>query len=270
MNRTSLTTLLPALLLLLATSAVQALEKPHPSVHPPKYDEVLKAGGPQALVEVMDRIHFGWKTMIVDSTLSVHEPGEAKGREAHVLMWQDGGKRLIRIVGPPEVKGLGVLIKGDTTYVYVPEFDKVRRIATHAKKQTLLGSDFSYEDMSMGALSPDYDATLEKETAEQVILSLTKKSGSEVVYPKLRLFMDKKTCQMMKQEYFDADGRLLRTQIREGMTTFDHPEYGVQHIVKLIDHTNHDHWTQLTMSKFIADEEIPARFFSKRTLVRGE
>jgi len=91
-----------------------------------------------------------------------------------------------------------------------------------------------------------------------------------VVYPKLRITIDKKTLQMVRQEYFEADGRHVRTQIRGNMRTWRSPDYAVQSEVKMIDHTNRDHSTTLTFSEFEAMMEVPGRFFTKRTLVRGE
>lgn len=243
----------------------------HPSVDPPKYEDVAK-GGAKAILEASDAIHFSYKTQEVDATLTVHEGGSSDaGRVITMKMYQDGPKRLIRMLGPPEVKGMGILIKdSETMYVYVPEFDKVRLVASHARKQTFLASDFNYEDMAMAALSPDYDAEIEKETADEVVLALKAKPDRHAAYPRLRVVIDKKTVQMKRQEYFDEEGRHVRTQERSEMKAFESPDYAVQSRIKMIDHTNHDHWTELNMQAFKADHELPARLFSKRTLVRGE
>lgn len=262
------------LLSLLFTAAFAALPVPaaarHPSVDPPKYEDVAK-GGAQAILEATDQIHFGYRTQEVVATLNVFEGDGTPGRVITMTMHQDGAKRLIRMLDPPEIKGMGILIKDrDTMYVYVPEFDKVRRVASHARKQTFLGSDFNYEDMAMARLSDDYLAEIEKETADEVTMLLTARADRAPAYPKLRIVVDKKTVQMKRQEYFDGDGKHVRTQERSDMKTFESPDYAVQSRIKMIDHTNHDHHTVLQMSAFKADHDIPERLFSKRTLVRGE
>lgn len=260
---------LPLVALFLAAPALGG----HPSVTPPDY-ATAAAKGPQGILEATDSIHFGYRTMEVESELSVHEGGEAPGTPGRLIrihMWQDGPKRLIRMTYPPEVKGMGIFVKdSETMYVYVPEFDKVRLAASHARRQTFLGSDFNYDDMAMSALAPNYDASLQSETADEVTLLLKAKAGVAQAYPKLILTIDKKTLQLKRQQYFDESDRHVRTQERSEMKTFDHPEYGVQTVIKMIDHTNHDHSTTMTMSSFKADHEIPAKLFSKRTLVRGE
>lgn len=266
-----------ALTLFLSSCVALALALParpaaagHPSVDPPDYAEVAR-GGAQAILAKTDEIHFGYRTQEVEATLNVFEGDGTPGRVIKMVMHQDGPKRLIRMLDPPEVKGMGILIKDrDTMYVYVPEFDKVRRVASHARKQTFLGSDFNYEDMAMSRLSDDYVAEIEKETPEEVTLLLKARPDRSPAYPKLRVVVDRKTVQMKRQEYFDEDGRHVRTQERSEMKAFGGADYAVQSRIKMIDHTNHDHHTILQMSDFKADHEIPDRLFSKRTLVRGE
>jgi len=259
-------------LAVVATVALRAsaLAAKHPSVEPPSYAEIAK-GGARAILEATDTIHFGYRTQEVVATLNVFEGDGTPGRVITIQMFQDGPKRLIRMLDPPEVKGMGILIKDrDTMYVYVPEFDKVRRIASHARKQTFLGSDFNYEDMAMARLSGDYEAEIERETADEVVMLLKAKPDRTPAYPKLRVVIDKKTVQMTRQEYFDEDGKHVRTQERSEMSAFDHPDYAVQSKIRMIEHTNKDHYTILQMTSFNADHEIPSGTFSKRTLVRGE
>ena len=270
MRRIGLTlTLGLALTSVLLGSGLASAGERHVSVAPPSYAEVA-AKGPQAILEVTDSIHFGYRTMWVDAELRVFASGETKPKVIHQIMYQDGPKRMIRILAPPEIKGMGVLIKNpETMYVYVPEFDKVRRVASHARTQTFVGSDFNYTDMAMGALSPEYVAALESETEEEVVLLLTKREDRDPPYPKMRIFISKANLQMRRQEYFDAEDKHVRTQERSAMKTFESEDYGVQSMVIITDHTNRDHRTELHMSGFRAMHDIPSGVFSKRTLVRG-
>jgi hypothetical protein len=71
------------------------------------------------------------------------------------LFWRRGegeaSKTLVRLENPPEVRGssyLGVEKPGSLDiFVYLPEYQKVRRITPHALAGSLFGTDFSYEDM---------------------------------------------------------------------------------------------------------------------------
>lgn len=252
--------------------SVGAIAEPHVSVAPPKYEDVA-AKGPQALLEMADRIHFGYGSQWVDTDLIVHAADGTVEKRAHLVMHEQGERRLIRLTAPAEVKGMGILVKDrDTMYVYVPEFDKVRRVASHARKQTFLGSDFNYDDMAMASLAPDYVATIDSETADEVVLQLKVRPERKeaVVYPALKVTISKKTCQMSKQEYYDAEGRLIRTQERSNMRTWESPDYAVQSHIKMIDHDRKGHWSELIFTGYKARHDIPDRIFRKRTLVRGE
>src|SRR5262245_9375423 len=99
-----------------------------------------------------------------ESKLLVRE-ANGQAREFSFITYQKvPDKRLVRFSAPGDVKGMGVLVENkDTMYVFLPGFQKVRRVGTHVKNQTFMGSDFSYEDMSQTRYSPSYDAKLVKE-----------------------------------------------------------------------------------------------------------
>ncbi|MEA3421029.1 MAG: outer membrane lipoprotein-sorting protein, partial [Acidobacteriota bacterium] len=63
-----------------------------------------------------------------------------------------GEKNLVRYLEPTRVKGQAILMlnHSDDIWMYFPRTQRVRKLATHAKKQKMQGSDFSYEDMGSG------------------------------------------------------------------------------------------------------------------------
>jgi hypothetical protein len=60
-----------------------------------------------------------------------------------------GEKSLMKYVKPSRVRGQTILMLNDADdiWTYFPRTRDVRKLVTHAKKQKLEGSDFSYEDM---------------------------------------------------------------------------------------------------------------------------
>ena len=81
-----------------------------------------------------------------------------------------GEKNLVRYLEPRRVKDQAVLMlnNADDIWMYFPRTQRVRKLATHAKKQKMQGSDFSYEDMGSGdTFIEDFTAKrLEDETME--------------------------------------------------------------------------------------------------------
>ena len=75
-----------------------------------------------------------------------------------------GEKNLVRYLEPRRAKGQATLMlnHADDIWMFFPRTRRVRKLATHAKKQKMEGSDFSYEDMGSG------DAFIEDFTAERL------------------------------------------------------------------------------------------------------
>jgi hypothetical protein len=57
---------------------------------------------------------------------------------------------LVRFLSPKSVKGVTLLIinDGEKIYLYMPAYNKPRRIAGSSKGDKFMGTDLSYEDMS--------------------------------------------------------------------------------------------------------------------------
>lgn len=73
-------------------------------------------------------------------------------------------KRLANFIAPADIKGTKVLIHEhrdgeDDIWVYLPSMNKVRRLVSSNKKDSFVGSDFSYTDILTPRVD-DYDHTL--------------------------------------------------------------------------------------------------------------
>ncbi len=105
---------------------------------------------------------------------------------------------------PPEVRDLGFLsLADDKMYLYLPAFDRVRRIASHARKESFAGSDLSNDDLSTGKYTRHYSATVREETSSEYVLELARKPGSERIYSKVVAWIDKEHFTVRRMELFD-------------------------------------------------------------------
>jgi len=124
----------------------------------------------------------------------------------------DNQKSLTRYLSPSRVKGQATLMlnNADDIWMYFPRTNRVRKLATHAKKQKMQGSDFSYEDMGSGDIFlTDFDSKLAKETKINGIpcytVELTKKESVSSSYAKMVLFIQKKNFLILKIDYYNQD-----------------------------------------------------------------
>jgi len=138
-----------------------------------------------------------------------------------------GEKNLVRYLEPKRVYGQATLMlnNADDIWMFFPRTQRVRKLATHAKKQKMEGSDFSYEDMGSGdAFIEDFSAKrLEDEKMEGYDcykLELTRKPGSDVSYSRLMMWVIKEIFYPIVIDYYDEDDpnrqekRLVQNDIR--------------------------------------------------------
>src|SRR5260370_353947 len=96
-----------------------------------------------------------------ESRLLLKHPNGQPREYGFVTYQKVPNKRLVRFTAPGDIKGMGVLVENpEVMYVFLPGFQRVRRMGTHVKNQTFMGSDFSFEDMSQTTFGNTYDAKL--------------------------------------------------------------------------------------------------------------
>lgn len=87
--------------------------------------------------------------------------GQLRTFEFHSWARDRGEKTLIRYTAPSRARDQAILMlnNADDIWMYFPRTKRVRKLATHAKRQKMQGSDFSYEDMGSGDIFiSDFDA----------------------------------------------------------------------------------------------------------------
>lgn len=121
-----------------------------------------------------------------------------------------GEKNLIRYLAPTRVKGQATLMlnHADDIWMFFPRTQRVRKLATHAKKQKMEGSDFSYEDMGSGdAFIKDFTAKrLKDEKIEGYAcykLELIRNKDSDLSYSRLIIWVIKENFVPIVIDYYD-------------------------------------------------------------------
>jgi outer membrane lipoprotein-sorting protein len=232
-------------------------------------------GGAQAadptgaeLLAKIDHAMNCFKDAFFDAKLLVkNEKGEA--REYGFTTSQKGTKRLVRFTSPGDVKGMGVLIEDATTmYVFLPGFQRVRRMGGHTKNQTFMGSDFQADEVAATAYAPSYDAKLVGQDEKNWIVEMTQKPGQDLEFPKLKVWADKGMFQPTKIEDYDKDGKLLKTQERLEYKK-DSPEHWQPFRIVMTDHRRGDHKSEIVFTTTKIDGGLSDDIFSVRSLVRG-
>jgi len=226
----------------------------------------------EEMLKLHDKAHSNFNDLVIESKMIIREPGKSEGRTFEFTTSLKGeDKRLVIFKAPGDYRGMGMLTEGrDTMYVYLPGFQKVRRMGIHLKGQSFAGSDMSYEDMNEstygGSWAPKYVGADEKSW----ILELTLLPGKEAEFPKLKVWVDRKIHQANRIEYYDAKGQKARTSARDEWVKDDGPvaHYSPRKLV-MTDHRRNDHSTEIVITSAKVNSGVPDSLFSQRTLVKG-
>lgn len=138
-----------------------------------------------------------------------------------------GEKNAIIYTAPKRVKGQATLLlnNADDIWSYDPRTDRIRKLASHAKKLKMQGSDFTYEDFGGGdAFITDFDPSrLKDEKAEGYDcykIELKDNGESTTRYDKLVMWVIKENYVPIVIDYYDKDDpeivskRLVQSEIK--------------------------------------------------------
>ena len=124
-------------------------------------------------------------------------------------------------LSPPREAGTKMLKLGEKLYTYSPQTDRVIQISGHMLRQSVMGSDMSYNDMMEDRPMEElYKATIEGSAKVDgrdhwVIVLDAKVKG--LSYPKRRSWVDKEYLLPIKEELYAKSGKLLKTASLEGI-----------------------------------------------------
>lgn len=171
---------------------------------------------------ILDKIDAN---MVIDeaissSTMIIH--ARTGTRTIESKSWIKGNDQaFVEYLNPVRERGKKMLRLDDKIWNYIPEpTDRIITISGHLLKQSVMGSDLSYEDMTDNSkMSEMYDAQVTGEETynenECYVLELTAKT-EDVTYYSRKVWVEKSTFLPRKEELFAKSGKLLkRTEIHE-------------------------------------------------------
>lgn len=154
------------------------------------------------------------ESRITNSTMIIN--GEREVRTLKSKGWTQGIEKSYSVyLSPPRDKGTKMLKLNDELWTYTPSTDRTIKIAGHMLRQSLMGSDVSYEDfMEDPKLNNNYSGKI---TGEEVIfgrpcyvLYLTAKK-EDIAYYYRRIWVDKDRFIPLKEELLGKSGDILKT-----------------------------------------------------------
>lgn len=168
--------------------------------------------------EILDRIdrNMSSENRVYTSTMIVH--GARGSRTMELKSWTEGDtKAFTEYLAPAREQGTKMLKLDDQLWMYSPSTDRIIQISGHMLRQSVMGSDLSYEDMMEDRKLQDiYDAELvgteEFDGVECYVIELNAKV-SDVAYDGRKEWIDKSRLVPLKEELYAKGGKLLKRTV---------------------------------------------------------
>ncbi len=165
--------------------------------------------------EILNRIdrNISSDTRIFEARMIIH--GNRGDRTITFKTWSEGDTRsYTEYLDPPREKGTKMLKLEDHLWIYSPGTDRTIQITGFMLRQSVMGSDLSYEDMMENQkLTDEYDSKVagseEYSGTQCYILELTAKDP-EAAYQMRKLWVDTERYVPLKEELYAKSGKILK------------------------------------------------------------
>jgi len=221
----------------------------------------------QNIIQAMDD-NLNAKSRVMTSKMIVH--GRRSSRTIESRNWVVGiDQAFTEYLSPPREAGTKMLKLYDKLWTYSPQTDRVIQISGHMLRQSVMGSDMSYNDMMEDRpLEELYEATLEGSVLidgrDHWIMHLEAKAKG-LSYPKRRAWIDKEYLLPMKEELYAKSGKLLKTSAMDGIKKVQGRWFPSRFIFK-DELKRNSKGTEWHIEDIEFDVDIPESRFSKAKL----
>lgn len=211
---------------------------------------------------------------VTDSQIAISKmiiKGRRGSRTVEAKSWQRGSNdSFTEYLAPAREKGTKMLKLGDQLWTYSPSTDRTILISGHMLRQSVMGSDLSYEDMMEDPLLQNmYNAKIigeEKILDRPVwIIELTSKKD-DISYDSRKAWVDKERFIILKEELYAKSGKLLKTIDIHEVKKFDGRWVATSLTYK--DVLKDGDGTQMQLDEIKFNERIPDYILSKASLRR--
>lgn len=212
--------------------------------------------------------------MTFDTRETISKMTVTKGDRVKVYRMHSFGRgadeAAVEYLEPARDKGTKMLKNASELYMWLPAVEKTQKISGHMLRQSMMGSDMSYEDMMQASgWRKQYTGTIVAEealpTGKAWKLEL-KANTPDVSYPKRLVWVDQATNIPVKQELYALSGMLLKTWTMSEIKTFGARQFPTKMVIE--DKVQQNSKTELVFEDLKFAVALESEVFSQRWLER--
>lgn len=191
----------------------------------------------------------------------------------------DSSRNILFFLSPPEVKGIGLLQwidphEDDRHWLYLPALKRIRQITGSSRRESFVGTDFSYEDLTLIQEILDWtreDATVSlvgEEVVDDSVCAMIDvvPNDADVGYAKIRVWLGKEDLVVHKYTFEDRNGRLAKTLLVSDIRMVQ--QIPAAHRLEMRNERSGSH-TIIEFSKIVFDSGLAENMFTQRRLEKG-
>lgn len=226
----------------------------------------LSAQDASSVLEKIDA-NMSSKNRIFESSMTIL--GKRGSRTITSKSYSEGTNRsFTEYLSPASEKGTKMLKLDKHLWIYSPSTDRTIQISGHMLRQSVMGSDLSYEDMMDDRkLTEVYNAVVSGEEMygdrRSIVLTLTAKV-TDAAYHTQKMWVDAERFVPLKQELFAKSGKLLKQMEMKDVVQVQGRWFPTTIIYK--DMLKQGDGTEFRMTKISFDQKIPEHIFTKASL----
>jgi outer membrane lipoprotein-sorting protein len=199
--------------------------------------------------------------------------------ESKLIAGTTDNRRLVNFLSPSDIRGTKTLLiehsaAEDDMWIYLPAMKKVRRLVASNKKDSFVGTDFSYGDVIGYKVEEWSHKLLREENAAgrdcYVIESAPKSPqiAADTGYSKRISWVDRESFVALRAEIYDLNGQLLKKLAAEEVQKVDATNNRYQPMKLTAENVQTGHKTIIEFKNFKANVGIGDDVFTARSLDR--
>jgi outer membrane lipoprotein-sorting protein len=220
----------------------------------------------QEIISKVDK-NMSADSRIFTSKMIIHNQRNVRTIESK--SWSQGeNKSFTEYLSPPREKGTKMLKIGNQLWIFSPSTDRIIQISGHMLRQSVMGSDLSYEDLMedphllnhYSAVNDGEEITGDRKCWKITLTALTPESA----YQTQKLWVDMERFVPLKKELYTRSGTLLKRMELSDIQQLQGRWFPKKMLFK--DVLKEGAGTEFQITEITFNSPIPEYIFSKASL----
>lgn len=222
------------------------------------------------IIEKSEEKLRGGDKAYTEMTINIVRP--TWSREMKLKSWAKGTDySMILITAPARDKGQVFLKNQKQVWSFIPKFNRVTKLPPTAMSQSWMGTDLSNDDLVRESNKvEEFKYNLKSDTLIDGLscyhIELIPNEGTNIIWGKIELFIDKVDFITLRNEMYDEDGGLVNVLKSSNVKLLSGIKMATK--MEMIPMEKKGNKTVMTITKLDTKTEIQDSFFTKQNMKR--